>query len=108
MDLNLKKDLSTLTTVEEKVFNKLIQKIEWCINDSIESAIINNEDVVNVDVGIGNLIIKIDDTIKYRFMPSKQFEKSLLNTITNERNDLKLNLENSLVSKLQNVYKSFF
>ena len=108
MDLNLKKDLSTLTTVEEKVFNKLIQKIEWCINDSIESAIINNDDVVNVDVGIGNLIIKIDDAIKYRFMPSKQFEKSLLNTITNERNDLKLNLENSLVSKLQNVYKSFF
>lgn len=108
MDLNLKKDLSTLTTVEEKVFTKLIQKIEWCINDSVESAIINNDDVVNVDIGIGTLIIKIDDTIKYRFMPNKQFEKSLLNTITNERNDLKLNLENSLVSKLQNVYKSFF
>lgn len=109
MDLNLKKDLSTLTTVEEKVFAKLLQKVEWCINDAVESALLNNEDTINIDTGLGTLIIKFDDSnIKYKFIPTKQFEKSLLNTIVNERNDLKLNLESSLVSKLQNVYKSFF
>ena len=108
MDIILKKDLSTLTTINETIFSKLENKIEWCINDAVESSILNRDTNTNIDLGFGTLTIVVGDSIKYKFTPSQSLEKSLTNTIINEGNDLKLNLENSLVSKLQNVYKNFF
>lgn len=108
MEVNIIKDLSTLTTIDENTFSKLVQKVEWCINDAVESSILSKDTILNLDIGIGILIIKFDDTIKYKFIPSTSLEKSIINTITNERNDLKNNLETSLVNKLQNVYKNFF
>lgn len=105
--INLKSDLSTLTTISESVFSRLDEKIEWCIIDAIESALLNNEDVVNINLGIGILTLVItDNSIKYKFKPSNRFEKNIINTIENGRNDLILNIENSLTSKLVDVYKT--
>lgn len=105
--VNIKEDLSTLTTIEKSVFMKLEQKIEWCICDAIEKALLNKDDTVDVNLGFGQLTIKLlDDEIKYRFKPSQKFEKSIFNTIVNEQNDLTYNLESSLVSKLNNIYKT--
>ena len=109
MDVNIKEDLSTLTTINESVFTKLVNKIEWCISDGVEKAIKSGENQANIDLDFGVLKIHFDNNeIKYKFVPSQKFEKILTNTIVNERNDLVLNIEESLVSKLTNTYKNFF
>lgn len=106
---NIKKDLSVLTSVSESTFSKLEEKIIWCISDAVEDATINDLDHVDVDLGFGVLTIKIDnDTVKYLFKPSNKLEKSIINTIVNERNDLSLNVENYLASRLTDVYKTLF
>lgn len=109
MDVNLKKDLSVLTTINESVFNKLLQKINWCISDSIEKAVLNKDEIVDIDIGIGNLLINIsNDSVKYKFKPSSELETIISNTIVNERNELVNVLEDSLVTKMTNVVKDFF
>lgn len=109
MDVNIKEDLSTLTTINESVFTKLVNKIEWCISDGVEKAIKSGENQVNIDFDLGTLMINFDnEQIKYKFKPSQKLEKVVTNTVVNERNDLVLNIEESLISKLTNTYKNFF
>lgn len=109
MDVNIKEDLSTLTTIDESVFTKLSNKVEWCISDGIEKAILNKEDIINIDLDIGILMINLkNNEIKYKFIPSQKLEKTIINTVLNEKNSLILNIEDSLISKLTNVYKNFF
>lgn len=109
METNVKEDLSSLTTINESVFTKLINKVEWCISDCVEKSILNGDSLANIDLDIGNLLISFDNNqIKYKFIPSQKLEKAITNTVVNERNDLVLNIEESLVSKLVNTYKNFF
>lgn len=109
MKVDINESLSTLTTIPESTFTKLENKIEWCISDAIEKAILNGEDKVEVDLGYGKLFISFTNKeIKYKFIPSDLFEKIIINTVMKEHNDLVLNIENSLVSKLVNTYKTFF
>lgn len=109
MDVNIKEDLSTLTTINESVFTKLVNKIEWCISDGVEKAIKSGENQVNIDFDLGTLTINFDnEQIRYKFKPSQKLEKIVTNTVVNERNDLVLNIEESLISKLTNTYKNFF
>ncbi len=109
MKTTISNDLSLLTTINESTFTKLSSKIEWCINDCVAKAAANNEDQAEIDLGFGTLIISISNSeIKYKFKPSQKLERSVANAVMTERNDLNLNIENALVSKLTNVYKSFF
>lgn len=109
MEINIKNDLSTLTTINESVFTKLANKVEWCISDGIEKAIYIGDHQVEADLEIGTLLISFDnDSIKYKFKPSPKFEKTVTNTVVNEHNELVNNVEESLVAKLTNTYKNFF
>lgn len=46
--------------------------------------------------------------MKFRFIPSKDLEKSVTNTVITEKNELIVELEESLVNKITNLYKDFF
>ena len=106
-NINTKNLLSTLTTVNESVFSKLEDKIEWIIGDKIEEALINNDDGVIIDLGFGELIIDISDNVKYKFKPSKRLEEDIINIFNGKSSSLTSTVEKSLVSKLNNVYKTF-
>ena len=107
MKTDINKDLSTLTTVNKSVFSKLNSKIMWCISNCVCESVKNREDYAEIDLGYGTLVIYFSDNeIRYRFIPSQTLEKAIVNTVVNERNDLVVNIENSLVSKLTNVYKT--
>lgn len=109
MKVDINKSLSTLTTIPESTFSKLSNKIEWCISDCIEKSILNNDNVAEIDLDFGKLLINFsNESIKYKFIPSSRLEKVVSNTVIKEQNDLVLNIENSLVSKLTNTYKTFF
>jgi len=109
MDIDLKKDLSTITTINEQVLTKFIEKIEWCISDGIEKLILSGEDSIKIDIGIGFLIITLcEEGVKYKFIPSEHLEKVISNTVINEKNLFVCNLEQSVITKFTNVYKNFF
>lgn len=109
MKINLTEDLSTITTIQVATFNKLTQKIMWIITDAIETAISNNEDTLEIDIGIGTIKIKFDNqSIRYRFVPKPTLENAVAKAIVTEQNPLEIALEKSLADKMVNVYKDFF
>lgn len=109
MKTNLKSDISLLTTINEKALDKLTDKVLWCISDAVEKALLNNDNIAEIDLGFGILMISIlDNNVKYKFIPSKNLEKSVNDTIINEKNILVDVLEESLVNKITNVYKDMF
>lgn len=99
-------DLSKITTISTNNLNKLIDKSMWCICDYIEELITSKNNVLEINIGIGTLIISIlDNQIKYKFIPNAKLENSIRETIINEYNPLKLTIEKTLVNKITNTYK---
>lgn len=95
-----------LTTIPEKTLRRLVDIQEYIMNDMIEDTMTRGETETTIDVGFGNLIIRFDDnTLRFKFVPSAKFEESLVNTIVNKENVLKLTLEKTLVDRITHVYK---
>ena len=106
MEYDIIKDLSTLTTIPEKVLHKLISKEVYCINDAAAELNASEFSVIDLAIGLGNLDIGVvDDNIVYKFTPSKELEASVRDAILNRRNLLEDALEAALVDKLTNTYK---
>lgn len=102
-------DLSTLTTIPIVSLNDLVKNSIYCICDSLEDAKLGDEEVTEIDIGIGTLIIKLkDNKIQYRFTPSKQLESNITSTIIEGKNTLVATAEESLVDRIINTYKDFF
>lgn len=103
---NMISDVSKLTTIPEKVLNKLITKSVYCISDAIAEMRIAGKDTIDLDIGLGNLSIGIvDDEVVYKFVPSTELDISVKSSILNEQNLLEDAVEASLVDKLTNTYK---
>ena len=60
------KDMSTLTTISEKSLHELMKKEEYCIVSAIFENMKNNEVLTELDIGIGKLLVKIENNSKYR------------------------------------------
>ena len=107
---DLTKKLSLLTTVDQQYIKKLFDKIPWIICDGLSCEMVSSENPsVTLSLGYGNLIISvIDDQIKYKFVPTKEFEDQVVDTVCNGFNSLAINLEKSLASKLTTIYKDLF
>ena len=106
MQSNLIKDLSTLSTIKEKDLVKLLNKAVYCINDSLEETTLAGNNVLIEDIGLGSLYISIENNeIKYKFIPSKDFESSILKTVVSKKNPLSDKLEDTLVKRISNAYK---
>lgn len=103
---NIIDDVATLTTCDKKNLEKLAKIIDYCISDYVHEAMLKNEEVVEIDMGIGYLAIKVaDGVIKYRFTPNEYLEKALVDTIKSKENQLSIALSQSLNDKLAKVYK---
>lgn len=106
MEFNIIKDLKSLTNISESILNKLTDISSWIICNNIEENIRDSNDFLELDIGIGVLIINtVEDNIKYKFIPSKQLENGVRDTLCNHKNPLTLNLEQSLAKKITSVYK---
>ena len=83
---DLIEDLQKITTIPMTSLIKLEKKSIALLCDYIDSAISSDEKEVPVDIGIGCLTFLIskdedgDDVITYRFAPSPELEKSIVNT----------------------------
>lgn len=103
------KDLSTITTIPYHTLQKLFEKFLWIICDSIEESCRSKQDYASIDIGIGTIDIAFDDdTVQYRFIPSRNLDDSIKDTIVNKNNPLVNNVEEALVKRIVNAYKDFF
>lgn len=103
---NLIEDISKLTTIPDNVLNKLVSKSFYCISDIIEDAILENKKVVEIEIGIGTLYLELNsDNVRYKFIPNKELESAVKNTIINKRNLLQDTLELILVNRVTDTYK---
>ena len=106
IDINIVKDVSALSTIQDKVIYKLLDKFTYSICEAVEEAVIADDDVVVLDIGIGELTIKLsEDGIRYKFIPSQKLEEGVKNTFIYRQNLLEKTLEESLVNRLTNTYK---
>ena len=100
------KDMSTLTTISEKSLHELMKKEEYCIVSAIFENMKNNEVLTELDIGIGKLLVKIENnSIKYKFIPSESLEHAIVNSYKHDKCVLVDKLNKSLVERITNTYK---
>ena len=101
-------DVSLLTTIPQTTLEKLSGKVVYCICDSVEEATLKEDNSLALKIGIGTLRLEIkNDTVTYRFEPSKELEDSINRTIRDGKSPLENKVETTLVKKLLNTYKDF-
>lgn len=105
---SLVEDVSKLTTIPTYCFSNLSNKSIFCICDSIQEAILSKEEFVTLDIGIGKLKLDIkEDSVSYRFEPSKELEQGVIDTVQRGKNPLVAEAEALLVKRLLNTYKDY-
>jgi hypothetical protein len=100
------KELSAITTIPINSLQKLKEKEVYLICNAVEEATLQGEALTEVNIGIGNLIILIENGfITYKFAPSSKLEKNLVSTIMNKKNPLTNLFEETLANKVVKTYK---
>lgn len=108
---NMVEQLSTLTNINKKVLDKLVNISIECIGDAVFNNKVDGTDLTNIDIGIGIISILSDiasSTLKFKFTPSAKLTENLKNTFDNEsmlKSGLQELLEESLVDRLVKTYK---
>lgn len=99
-------DLSQLTTIPEAYLEKLTKKVEVCLCDQALEQVLAGEEIIKIDIGIGDILLKLyDEEIKYKFIPSERFKKELTSVVVNKENLLAKTLEKNLAVKITKTYK---
>lgn len=106
MIANLIDDLTVLTDVSDKVLKKFIPVSNYVVGHAVHEAQCVKDNYLEVDIGIGELHIKINtDSLQYRFVPSKELEKVLIQTVTTGKSPMVIKLNNDLQEKIEQTYK---
>lgn len=104
--VNLVKDISVLTDVTENTLNKFIPICQYCIGHAVHEAQTTMSDIVEIDLGFGELHIKLEDNcVRYRFIPSSDLEKSIVTTISTRNSPIISKLESNLQERIDRSYK---
>ena len=99
-------DLAAITTIPPNSLQRLKEKEIYIICNDVEESILQNKDVTEINIGIGNLIIEVkNNSINYKFVPSLKLEKNLISTIINKKNPLTYAMEEALANRIVKTYK---
>ena len=102
-------DMSNLTTLPISLLQQLSDKIEFIILHSVYESLICHENITEIDLGIGRLnILQEKDSIRYKFIPSKELEQNIIKTVKEKQSPLTTTVENTLQKKIIDVYKELF
>ena len=100
--ISLLDDLEKLTTIPKEKLQKLCDKANWIIVDTLAES---NDKVIDIDIGIGILQLINNENLTYRFIPSKDLEKAIIKYFDTGNNPLQNTLEKTLADRIINVYK---
>lgn len=103
---NVINETATLTTIPEKALNKLMQKMTYCICEDVYESHLAEEEVTQVDIGIGVLYIKyVAGETKWRFIPSANLNDAVTSVYKNGLNLMDSTLNSALAKKFTEAYK---
>lgn len=109
MKQDLLSDVSQLSTVKPAFFNKFCRIAEYCIGDYVLESKLSDEDLTEIDIGIGKLNLLITDgSLEYQFVPSMRLERLIINAFQNEESILTEKIEDGLEDRLLSAYKELF
>lgn len=99
-------DIAVLTNISTYALEGLIEKSRCCICHSVYEDLLNRENPTEIDIGIGTLYIKCEDSdIKYKFIPSKKLEEEVAFTIRNKLSPLTMEVDATFKHRIENTYK---
>ena len=106
MKKKLSTDLSKLSNIPEEYIDKVLKTCAPIIGNAVYESLLSSEEITDIDVGFGNIIIKADSKeLKLKFVPSKDLEMALKTINSGKEPELKAKLEKALVAKLIDMYK---
>ena len=104
--ISLFSDISALTGIPKLTLEKICDKAQLSITDSVLEQLINKNPQTIIDIGIGTLYIKIDNCeIKYKFIPNKDLDKMICTAISTKNNPLISKLDSTLNERVTATYK---
>lgn len=103
---NLLEEVSVLTDVSEATLRKFIPIIDHCIGHLVYEGICEKQEIIEIDLEIGRIDVKVGhDGLKYKFIPSKELERLIVNSITTKSSPILTKLEKNLQDKIDKSYK---
>lgn len=106
---DLIQDLSILTTIGKYNLDQLISKSISVISHDVEESLRDYKDITSIDIGLGILHIQHkDNTIKYKFIPSKKLDDTVFNTYKYRESALAVDIDKALGERINNTYKDLF
>ena len=99
---NIINDLGIITKIPNKILDQLVEQTELCIGSAIHDAIINNEEIVTLNIGIGTLSVEVA-THQCKFIPNKDLKNIIKKSISNKIDPLETKLEQDVVDKLLRI-----
>lgn len=102
-------DISTIYSIRATIIDKITELAEACICDYIVETKLNDDDLLEINIGIGKLsLLILKDSIEYQFIPSNKLEKLIINTVTSMKSPLINISEEGIEQKLISTYKELF
>ena len=106
---NILDDLSTLSTIPYTALEQLKDKVEDIIAYGVFESTKNLEECAHIDIGIGILVVKIEENkVYYKFRPSKTLESRIKSSVNKGVPTLIGRIEDSLSNKITKTYKDLF
>ena len=109
MKRRLISDISNIFSIRASILSKLVSLSESCICDYILETKWSDDDLLEIDIGIGKINMLIsNDSVEYQFKPSSKLERSITNAVINNKNPLEKTLEEGIETRLLSTYKELF
>lgn len=106
MKKKISTDLSNLCNLPSEIIDKLLSLTAYCISNAIYESLLNNEQITDLDLGFGELLIKHNlKDLKLKFIPSKDLEMDLKNVNSGGKPELYHKIEKAVIAKLNDLYK---
>lgn len=99
---NIINDTSTLTKVPLKILNEIVKKEALCIGSAVHEALLTNEEIAVLNIGIGTLSIELS-TKQCKFLPSKELKTIIKKSIDNKIDPVEFELEQAIIDKLLRI-----
>lgn len=104
--VNILDDICQLTTIPTASMHKLFDKVGFCIANAIYESYLNDQSIIEANLGIGSLIVSIENNqLIYKFIPSAKLEKNIVDSIIYNKNPLDIKLEETFANRILHTYK---
>lgn len=100
--INITNDMNVLTKIPNKILTEIFSKEILCIGSAIHDAILNKEEAVIINIGIGSLAVELA-TMQCKFVPNKELRAVIKRSIEDKVDPIEFMLEQSIIDKLLNI-----